>query len=269
MGRKSIFDLECRVDLMEGFRDLEHNMSKMMVTCSNGSVRSIFELLDQCIRSWPFRDTAMSICKYLEYRGIDQSELSKEDVISVLELYINLLHWLPVYDRTQTGFITGFDSDVAYGCGLFLQNIGALLEKCNWTVREKEVKDHMQYRITKRDAGVDAALEQVPELAETLLEYLDLRNAKDLEAKRRILKTVADAMESIRTEYKGTVYDKLCENVFFVFNRCSIRHSAKQIKMTKARQMKVYDQTFRACIHLLQKEDMQRFKETAEELKKL
>lgn len=38
--------------------------------------------------------------------------------------------------------------------------------------------------------------------------------------------------------------------------------------MTKAKQMNVYDQTFRACIHLLQREDMQKFKEAVEELKK-
>lgn len=39
------------------------------------------------------------------------------------------------------------------------------------------MKDYIQYIITKRDAGVDAVLEQAPELSETLLEYLDLRNA--------------------------------------------------------------------------------------------
>ena len=81
------------------------------------------------------------------------------------------------YDHNTTGFISGFDSNVADGCGLFLQNIAALLEKCNWTVREKKMKDYIQYIITKRDAGVDAVLEQAPELSETLLEYLDLRNA--------------------------------------------------------------------------------------------
>ena len=268
MGRKSIFELECRVDLMQGFLDLEEDMRKMQVSCSDGSSRSIYELLDQCIRSWPFRDTAMTIRRYLAYRGIDQSALAEEDVISVLELYVNLLHWMPAYDHNTTGFISGFDSNVADGCGLFLQNIAALLEKCNWTVREKKMKDYIQYIITKRDAGVDAVLEQAPELSETLLEYLDLRNAKDLEAKRRILKTIAGTMEAVRGEYKGTVYEKLCENVFFVFNRCNIRHSTKQIKMTKAKQMNVYDQTFRACIHLLQREDMQKFKEAVEELKK-
>lgn len=44
MGRKSIFELECRVDLMQGFLDLEEDMRKMQVSCSDGSSRSIYEL---------------------------------------------------------------------------------------------------------------------------------------------------------------------------------------------------------------------------------
>ena len=84
------------------------------------------------------------------------------------------------------------------------------------------------------------------------------------------LKAIADHLEQKRKDkcYQGTEYNRLCENLFAVFNNASIRHkNAKQWKLKKADRIKLYDQTFKAAIHLLQKEDVDSFNNLVSNLK--
>ena len=93
---------------------------------------------------------------------------------------------------------------------------------------------------------------------------------KDEEAKKAVLKAIADHLEQKRNNryYKGTPYYRLCEDLFTVFNRASIRHkNAEQWKLRKQERMAFYDQTFKAAIHLMQMEDVNEFSETVNELK--
>ena len=126
-----------------------------------------------------------------------------------------------------------------------------------------------KYIIGKRNANVDAAIEYVPDLAEVLLSYHDIRNQKDENVKKLILKAIADYLEPIRKRFTGTSYAILCDDLFIIFNKCSIRHNNKdQWKLNKKERMSIYDDTFKAAIHLFQMDQVKEYKDRISELKK-
>lgn len=97
-----------------------------------------------------------------------------------------------------------------------------------------------------------------------------MRNQKDEGAKKAILKAIADYLEDRHKSnyYKCTMYSSLENNIFAVFNKFGIRHGDKnQIKLSKPERVKLYDQTFKAVIHLLQMEDIKIFNDTVSKLK--
>lgn len=63
------------------------------------------------------------------------------------------------------------------------------------------------------------------------------------------------------------MYAKLENALFSVFNNADIRHGDnQQWKIDKPARMKLYDQTFKAALHLLQKEDIYAFQTEVEKL---
>lgn len=275
--RKSIFQLERRLDLLEDFWDLYKSMDCYKLRSHGLDDKTLMVLLDEVIADWPYREGVSSIRSYLAKKNInlednDESAFSREEkVLYSLELYINLLHWVHE-SNAKNDVLTINLSNITLEQELkpFIDNIEYILERCNMRVREKPVKGNFpQYIIIKRDVNVDAVIEEVPELSDVLLSYLDIRNKNDEQAKREILKQIADYLEPKRKDYKSTAYSSLCDSLFVVFNKCNIRHNDKnQIKLRKPQRMKLYDQTFTAAIHLMQMESVNVFKETVNQLKK-
>lgn len=260
-ARKSIFELERRTNLREEYIQLIQNKDD-----------SLEEALAS-IKTWPYRQASTSVESFAEKHGFSFiSPETDEDIIYSLELMVNLLHWAPIYkDKIKSIFDTSFEGGETFtdACNRHLDNIAFILESANMHVREISEETTPKYVIGKRDSGVDAVLESVPSLSDVLLSYLDIRNQKDENAKKRILHTIADYLEPIRRNYKNTAYNGLCDDLFVVFNKCGIRHNdKKQWNLRKADRMKLYDQAFKAAIHLLQMESTNKFKGTISELKK-
>ena len=271
-SRKTIFDLERRNDLAADFNWTVIELENTIVATKSNDSLSLKKLLSDCIRTWPYRQGANSIPSYASALGFDIYDTNKEiDILYNYELFLNLLHWAPSYDKNKADmFSLGDSSTVEEECDRCIKNIEYKLEMVNMRVRKITMKGTPQYVISKRDAQVDAVIEAVPELSEALLSYLDVRNRNDEDAKKAILKAIADHLEQKRKDkcYQGTEYNHLCENLFTVFNNASIRHkNSKQWKLKKAERLKLYDQTFKAAIHLLQKEDVDSFNNVVNGLK--
>lgn len=95
-----------------------------------------------------------------------------------------------------------------------------------------------------------------------------VRNEKDEKFKKSELKFIADYLEPKRKEFKGTSYNGLCDDVFFAFNKCNIRHNNDaQIKMKKSDRMKMYDDTFKMCLILVQVQEVTKYAEKVKGLK--
>lgn len=271
-SRKTIFDLERRNNLAVDYNWTVIELENTNVITGSGEEFSLKELLNDCIRIWPYRQGANSIVSYASAHGFDIYDTDKDvDILYNYELFLNLLHYAPAYDKSRIDMFSWDDSStVDEECARCIENIEYKLEMVNMRVRKITMKGTPQYVISKRDAQVDAVIEAVPELSEVLLSYLDVRNQNDEDAKKAILKAIADHLEQKRKDkcYQGTEYNHLCENLFTVFNNASIRHkNSKQWKLKKAERLKLYDQTFKAAIHLLQKEDVDSFNNVVNGLK--
>ncbi len=271
-SRKTIFDLERRTDLASDFRFTVTDLEKTNVTTKSLGNLSLKQLLNDCIKTWPYRQGASSIPSYASVKGFDIYNVDDEmDILYNYELFLNLLHWAPIYDANRADMLSFDDSStVKEECARCIENIEYKLEMGNMRVREITTGETPQYIISKRDANVDAVLEAVPELSEALLSYLDVRNRNDENAKKAVLKAIADYLEQKRKDkcYHGTEYNRLCENLFAVFNNASIRHkNSWQWKLNMSERIKLYDQTFKAAVHLMQKEDVDLFNNMVSDLK--
>lgn len=272
-SRKTIFDLERRNDLVSDFRFAVIDLEKTIVTTRSLDRMSLKQLLNICIKTWPYRQGTNSIPSFASAKGFDIYDTDDEtDILYNYELFLNLLYWAPIYDRNNADMLSFEDSStVGNECTRCIENIGYKLEMVNMRVRKITTGETPQYVISKRDANVDAVIEAVPELSEALLSYLDVRNRNDESAKKTILKAIADYLEDRHKSkyYKGTMYASLEDNLFTVFNKVGIRHGdKKQWILRKPARMILYDQAFKAAIHLLQMEDVKNFNDTVSDLKK-
>lgn len=272
-SRKTIFDLERRTDLASDFQFTVVDLEKTNVITKSQGTMSLKQLLKDCIKTWPYRQGANSISAYASAKGFDIFDIDDEiDILYNYELFLNLLHWAPTYDMNRSDILS-FDHSSTIGeeCDRCIEDIEYKLELVNMRVREITKGKAHQYVISKRDANVDAVIEAVPELSEALLSYLDVRNRNDEDAKKVVLKAIADHLEQKRKDkcYQGTEYNRLCENLFAVFNNASIRHkNTHQWKLKKPERIKLYDQTFKAAVHLMQMEEVNSFNDTVDELKR-
>ena len=271
--RKSIFDLECRVDFGEEFKDIIGDLQNSKISVGLRTT-AVFAALEESIKDWPYRSGSSSILSYMKKRlyGSNSKQLFSDEEIALyyLELYINLLHWVPKhYDMMADPYdlhIGGLP--ISASLDRFIEDISFILEQCNMRVREVQSPVFPKYVITKRDADVDATIDVAPELSEVLLSYLDIRNAKDEEFKKSAIKIIADYLEPKRHSFDGTGYKGLCDDVFYAFNGISVRHNnAKQVSLKKADRMKLYDALFRMSLHLIQKERMDEYRGFIKEIK--
>lgn len=268
--RKTIFDLERRRDLLADYSSIIDDIKTTGVTTKYHSFAKLINLLNDSIKTWPYRQAAVSIDSYANAHGFAFVDPKKSsDIIYDYELLVNLLHWASECDKnTRDLFALNEQANVSEECLRCIENIEYNLEMVNMRIRKINSGSVPKYVVSKRDAQVDAVLESVPELSEALLSYLDVRNEHDEQAKKSVLKAIADFLEPKRKSYNKTKYNELCENLFTVFNKASIRHNnSEQWKLRKAERIKLYDQTFKAAVHLLQMEATNAFNKRIAELK--
>lgn len=97
-----------------------------------------------------------------------------------------------------------------------ISNAEYILEQCcNMKIRKEEDDEFPKYYITKRNATVDSAAVSVPELADVLLGYYDIRNVDNIEAKKVALTTIYGYMEPHRKEYKSLSCGTISEEFLF------------------------------------------------------
>ena len=259
--RKSIFDIECRVDLLDEYREIREDMANTKIAINKLKTKTVLAALDESIKDWPYRAGASSILSFMEKRCYDKNFkplfTEEEIVLYYLELYYNLLCWAPEhYESVSDAFDLRIGQrTISDSLRRFIENISYSLEQCNMRVREIEMSYFPQYIISKRDASVDLTIEAAPELADILLSYLDIRNQRDEKFKKAAIKAIADYLEPKEKCYRGTGYSSLCSDVFNAYNNLSIRHNNKRQKpVKKGDRIKVYDALFRMSLHLIQKE---------------
>ena len=104
-SRKTIFDLERRSDLVSDFRFTVLDLENTLVRTKAHEEMNLKQLLNECIRTWPYRQGASSISAYANAGGFEIYATDKEtDIIYNYELFLNLMHWAPTYDANKADF---------------------------------------------------------------------------------------------------------------------------------------------------------------------
>ena len=128
-------------------------------------------------------------------------------------------------------------------------------------IRKEEDDEFPKYYITKRNATVDSAAVSVPELADVLLGYYDIRNVDNIEAKKVALTTIYGYMERHRKEYKSLSCGTISEEFFISINTFGIRHNTKSQKRIAGKKKSILcDKLFAMEIYVLQTPDVNTYK---------
>ena len=257
----SIFKKERRKDFAASFAIFFADLDSTVNTTSG--VQSMFAYLNHCLRYWPYRCGATGIDDYLKSIGVDiKSPKEDQDLLYILELIINLLHWAPQQNRNDNNSILFDENDyraLKDECERLTANAEYLLEQCNnMQVREEDYDEEFsKYYITKRNANVDAAVESVPELANVLLGYNDIRNQDDLGFKKNALTAIYNYLEPYRKNLKSLSCGSISEEFFASMNSFGIRHDTKsQVRIKSEKKRLVCDSLFKMSVYILQTRDV-------------
>lgn len=262
----SIFEFERRRDFGKSFavffKDLETK-----VTTSAGMCYTVLGYLDYCVRYWPHRCGATGLDNYLREINIDITGLKDDkERLLVLELMINLLHWATEQDSldaTNDDFSVLFKkNEVENESVRLINNAEYILEQCcNMKIREEQDAEFPKYYITRRDVSVDEAVISVPELADVLLGYYDVRNTDDVEAKKAALTAIYAYMEPHRKEYKSLSCGSVSDEFFASVNTFGIRHNTEsQKRITTKKMASLCDKLFAMAVYVLQTPNVNRYK---------
>ena len=262
MSRVNIFDLERRVDLQQEYAEMVSTFANNSISTRNMSSIRVDRLMDLVIKEWPYREAATTVNSYLAKKGIGGKALSDSDILCIFELWINLLHWAPVYDSNKDNeFSIAFYklADTVQ----YIENIEYILEKLNFSIRKiTNKKAFPQYVISKRDAHVNAAIEAVPELSETLLSYMDIRNKDSVDFKREALREIGFYFDNKKDVFKGTEYNGLYDTLTYALNNFGVRHNnEKQVPFSPSQRKTMYDKVFKLALFLMQVDEIKGIKD--------
>lgn len=111
--------------------------------------------------------------------------------------------------------------------GHIINNIKIICSKFNMTIRNVGTQKCRIYPINK---NLENAVSHAPneKTAIDMIEYTHIGNKGNLEAKKQILKKLADAFEPERRILEESGYKALATDLGFLFNSIDIRHNNKK-----------------------------------------
>lgn len=265
----SIFDIEERKSFSDSFFAFYNDIYNGFVIVK-GKRKRLKEYLNYCFKYWHYREGKTSIWEYLESKGVDcEAVEAKQDKLMVMELFINLLYFMPIQTKADNPFDLMLDenSTVMRESNRLITNAEYILEKCcNMSVRAIECEMGVQYRISKRDFAVDSAVEAAPDLSDVLLGYYDMRNANDINYKESALTTLYKHLEPSRKAYRECPIKAVSEEFFRGLNEFGIRHN-KTGQLSEEQKKLLYDNLFRIGIFILQAKEAYTIREELEALR--
>lgn len=274
LKRLSIFNIERRMDFISSYERFINDLKNTVVDPHRQSNMAMMRYLEHCLKYWPYRQSASSIKEYLSQIDVDMDNPKSElEYLLIMELFINLLHYVHVVEKMAYGSLSFVMEPprIDQEADRLIQNAEYFLEQCcNMRVRVecKEGIETPQYYISKRNERVDATVSLVPELADVMLGYLDVRNEDDRAYKKQALLEIYDYMEPKRDDYKGGIASSISEEFFASMNRLEIRHNRdSQIKIHYSKKNAVYDKLFFMSIYVLQSGEVSKMKDELKSLR--
>lgn len=264
--RKSIFEIENRLDIEKEFEKLIKALFEEDTIYYNYRDMSFFEFLNEYVFNlWEYRDTFTDLDDYLEHIGITSRIINKCDVLTkeiflnFLELLINLLLVIEEKIGIKNVYFRNIKTK-----NIISHNVPIILEKMNYELYSEE----NTIRIRKRDADVDSILDLVPEeISYLLLSYNDIRN-NNIESKKTLLKKIDLYIDTNKSKYKK-IGKELLDSIETIVNKMGINHQSKEPSFNNLSDYELsewYDKCFKMMIHLIRTEDIIKIKKERNEL---
>ena len=250
--RKSIFDLEFRIDIDHEFKNIKNILDIENSIVYNGTFYSLYDLLnDEIFPIWKYKGISISFEDFCDRLNIDLngSHCTEEKFLFILELLYNL--WMITELK--------LDPDHEHLCnakvvGYMRINLPLIIEKMNYQILEEKDK----FRLVKRDADVDSILEIVPkDKTILLLDYNDIRN-NNIKAKTQILKQLDLFIEENKKDYSKVDVDTYT-SIQYIVNNMGINHPIKKEPFKSYDDyelIKWYDKCFKLIIHIIRKKEV-------------
>ncbi|MBP3708083.1 MAG: hypothetical protein J6J36_05700 [Clostridia bacterium] len=237
---KSIYDvISNEINPGKEYLKLKEMISKdILYSTSFYEAYSLIQIFGIYFEDWKYRNlycTAEEFIKSVQKEMRAEPNLKK--LLILCDLVVNMRAF--VYWRLHRGTLPEnhkWDDRLAYGGYKFRDSvltgyINRILEILNYEV--KIFEDYKCY-IVKKDDIVEEAINVVDNIsiATQIWKYNDFRIEKDVEAKKDILKKLADYFEGKKNEIKG-VNNSLYNDISFALNSFNIRHNNKEGKNAK------------------------------------
>lgn len=250
--RKSIFDIEIRIDINYEFERLKEILfedNSLYYDRNDYSLYSFFN--DEIFPIWKYKGMFIDFEDFVNRMDInfDLDRCSEEKFLLLLELLINL--WPIAELKLDSNYEKYFSKRVL---GYMRMNLPLLIEKMNYQI----VNDDKKYKIIKRDSDVDSILDIVSnDCAKLLLSYNDIRN-NTFEIKKNILKELDLYIEKDKKNYQNADNDTY-NTIQVIVNNMGVNHPIKKEPYLSFKQDELiewYDKCFRSIIHLIRKKEI-------------
>ncbi|MBQ6285604.1 MAG: hypothetical protein IJK67_04770 [Bacilli bacterium] len=249
--RKSIFDLEIRVDIEKEFKNIKSILFEGDAIYYSGIWYNLYSFFNnEIFPVWKNKGMFIDFDDFLDKLNIDfnSNNCDESSFLYLVEVLINL--WSKAIE------ILDFDDNLNSKrvIGYMQLSLPKIIEKLNYEV----VGSKSRYTLSKRDADVDSVLDLVPSDCSTLLlEYNDIRS-NDIDIKKDILKKLDLFIEDNKNEYKSL--DNVTYNtVQIIVNKMGINHPIKEEpfkSLTGDELLEWYDKCFKLMLHLIRRKEV-------------
>lgn len=250
--RKSIFDLEIRIDIKREFANIKEILMEENAIFYNRNFYSLYEVINNDIFPiWKYKGIFVDFDDFCDRLGIDwdYNRCSEENFLLMVELLINLWKYIELNMDSES---KKYNSKRVVG--YMRINLPLIIEKMNYQIKEERDK----LRLIKRDSDVDSVLEIVPQsCAVLLLDYNDIRNNK-MQSKKSILKELDLFIEKNKKTYQSI--DKNTYNsIQLIVNKMGINHPIEEEPYKSFDDEKLiewYDKCFKLMLHLIRTKEI-------------
>lgn len=176
----------------------------------------LYYVQDCHFKTWEYRKRYLTIHELLTDLEINKEAMYNFINLNKLLLYIEFIYnmyMLSVYDSL---FIADRET-----IDLLENNLSDLLEDLNYEIEQVDNK----YIIVEKNPLTTAVAEFKSKVTSQVIEYRRFAMKGNIEAKKSILKVLADEIEPLRVKFKGTTYSSIIDDTFYLLNNLNIRHN--------------------------------------------
>lgn len=213
--RKNLFDLIYRknVNLKQEYNRLYNFFENTQLYYKS----NMLSCIEPKFLSWKYRNRYTSIDEMMYDLQISNMFMKNNITLEKLLLYIEFIdNAIEIIDRS---IIHRNDIDIITA---LINNYNSLLEELNYEIKRN---DKGQSIIVEKDKISTAVSEIDNSITNEVIEYRRFSMKGNVEEKRKILKQLADKVEALKTNFKGTTYNNIIEDTTFLLNNLNIRHN--------------------------------------------